>query len=299
MLAPPFAWLAGVSDAFPGTEEPEPEEEAEKTDNAVAVDQMTAHLPVCAENCEDGELFYRTLCAWAVPWSKAPLATFLPAWFRVSANRRRNLLRNHMCYTDELHDPKKWRPHAHFPVWVDRMCARNDVRMLRALAATEPTEPQEPPQEAEQGGGVFSRSARYWRSKKHTLCMDKMQQLETQKKCFFAQQQQLEQAVCDIDPSRCQTLLEAGADPNYIRAAGCPANLIQLCGFRLSDCCLTDAQQADLTDILEMLIRFGAKVTQNDVDYFMWRYGVPCADDGDFTAAMYQVLVGEETKHKK
>lgn len=124
---------------------------------------------------------------------------------------------------------------------------------------------------------------------------------------FFAQQQSssswcpftLEQAVSDIDPSRCQTLLEAGADPNYIRAAGCPANLIQLCGFRLSDCCLTDAQQADLTDILEMLIRFGAKVTQNDVDYFMWRYGVPCADDGDFTAAMYQVLVGEETKHKK
>jgi hypothetical protein len=164
MIAPAFAWLVGVSDAFParGGVVEEAEEAEEEEDYSAAVQLMIARLPVCAETCEDGELFYETLCAWAVPWSKAPLAAFLPAWFRVPVRRRRHLLRKHMCFTDELCVPKKKRmfaPDAFFPRWVDGMCARDDARMFRALAALEKEEEEEEGG-ADHQGGVLSRASR-------------------------------------------------------------------------------------------------------------------------------------------
>lgn len=106
-------------------------------------------------------------------------------------------------------------------------------------------------------------------------------------------EQLLEQAVCDIDLSRCNALLNAGADPNYHHHHHhSPANLVQLCFFRVSDCCLNDAQRADLNCILQTLLRFGAKITQDDAAFFLARYGVP-QDDDAFHAAMYQTIVVE------
>ena len=105
----------------------------------------------------------------------------------------------------------------------------------------------------------------------------------------------LNESVCNINLQECEKLLKNGANPNYKRhlqissffiydscgneihdTINQPSNLIQLCILRLSDCMLTNIEVKNLLLICELLIAFGAYVTQNDVDYFTQRYGTPC-----------------------
>jgi DNA-directed RNA polymerase subunit RPC12/RpoP len=104
----------------------------------------------------------------------------------------------------------------------------------------------------------------------------------------------LNESVCSINLQECEKLLKNGANPNYKRhlqissffiydscgneihdTINQPSNLIQLCILRLSDCMLTNIDVNNLLLIYELLIAFGAYVTQNDIDYFTQRYGTP------------------------
>lgn len=55
--------------------------------------------------------------------------------------------------------------------------------------------------------------------------------------------------MSSIEPSLCQTLLDAGADPNLLLL------LLLLPSSGVAgrpDCCLSDGQRSDLTDILQI-----------------------------------------------
>lgn len=79
---------------------------------------------MCALGCPDGELYYRTLKAWCVPWSKVPLAAFLSAWFAISKKRRAHLLAQEgQLYAREL-DVYQWLPN---------MLQRDDAAMLSVV----------------------------------------------------------------------------------------------------------------------------------------------------------------------
>lgn len=65
---------------------------------------MSVERRVCELNERNGEIFYRVLVDWRVPWSRAPLEHFVPAWLNVPADRRRQLLQEApQLYVNELH----------------------------------------------------------------------------------------------------------------------------------------------------------------------------------------------------
>lgn len=95
-------------------------------DDELPFECMTATLPTCALDCNDGDLYYRVLAAWCVPWRAVPLKPFLSAWFAISFKKRRALLREHHAYFAELgvYD------------WAANLLARDDANMLAALPDT-------------------------------------------------------------------------------------------------------------------------------------------------------------------
>jgi hypothetical protein len=93
-------------------------------DDADDVTPWTATgMPVCELDCARGDLFYRTLKAWCVPWAKVPLAAFLPAWFALGKRRRDRILDDERLFADEL-DVHEWLPN---------MLKRDDAAMLAVL----------------------------------------------------------------------------------------------------------------------------------------------------------------------
>lgn len=169
-------WLADVSDMVAAGEPEEDEGGGGWLDSIIA----STNLPVCARTCGDGELYYRTLGAWSVSWSRAPLDRFLPAWFRLPARRRRALLRELKYFVEELREEEVGQQQqqqqgqqaaAPRSCWVARMCARNDAHMMRALAAVEPLrevswEEEHDPFLAALGGPLRRAVARRLRDKK-------------------------------------------------------------------------------------------------------------------------------------
>lgn len=90
-----------------------------------------ASLPVCELDCADGELYYRVLGAWLVPWSRVPKSPFLAAWCALSDKRRRGLLNKYKAFAEEL-DVKHWQ---------ENLVKRDDVDMLEALPVAAFTRP--------------------------------------------------------------------------------------------------------------------------------------------------------------
>lgn len=127
---------------------------------------------------------------------------------------------------------------------------------------------------------------------------------------------QLEAEINRMEPSKnkCEELLELGANPNYqyqrkvdiggtwydlydgegneIPETGARHsqndNYKQTCIFSMSNCMLTDTNRDELNDILLLLIRYGAIVTQDDIHLFTSRYETD--DSGPFHQ-MYTTLI--------
>lgn len=59
-------------------------------------------LPVCEIDCADGDLYYRVLVAWHVPWVDVPQPQFMHAWGNLGAEEQRALLEQHGTFAREL-----------------------------------------------------------------------------------------------------------------------------------------------------------------------------------------------------
>ena len=82
----------------------------------------TSALPTCELDCNDGERYYLTLCAWSVDWAKVSLAHFMPAWLSLSKRRRKKLLRSRRMFADEIGEH-----------WIANMLKRDDAAMLAVV----------------------------------------------------------------------------------------------------------------------------------------------------------------------
>lgn len=92
--------------------------------DSAGVAAVLARLPICAPDCADGELYYRVLSAWCVPWSKVPKAQFFRAWLAIgSAATRRELVAECKAFPQELDEDR----------WLDTALVNDDVDTFAAV----------------------------------------------------------------------------------------------------------------------------------------------------------------------